>query len=296
MENERIENPEGFSKRVVGGASINTEKWPTPDEGALQGMAHSSYFDRKNAVLLFLNGESDDSIKRKTGIGAKQAYRLIRERCLEIHPDGLPYGWRALVPYCRIKPYQRQKKIVVDQFGLGAAGAMQTLFDKHPDLQSAFDKKILYSNNSNKLVEIKQTRLRFTGWFLDQLRALGYEARQEWPFNTSSKAYYSICRYIDNLLAKNPKALAMSVGGPELVNKLKTGDGTNRPVLRFMQRVEMDAHKLDGRFCVSIPLLDGGSKEKIIHRLWVIVILEVVSRVVVGYYFSIRKEVLLICI
>jgi len=53
----------------------------------------------------------------------------------------------------------------------------------------------------------------------------------------------------------------------------------------------MDAHKLDGRFCVSIPLLDGGTKEKIVHRLWVIVILEVVSRAVLGYYFSTRREV-----
>ncbi len=45
-----------------------------------------------------------------------------------------------------------------------------------------------------------------------------------------------------------------------------------------MQRVEMDAHKLDGRFCVSLPLMGGGFQEKIVHRLWVIVILEVVSR------------------
>ncbi|MBC3879972.1 hypothetical protein H8K35_06455 [Undibacterium sp. LX40W] len=286
-----FEDTDRFSKRIVGGKTIDTSTWRTPDVGALNGDASVKYHDRKEAILLYLSGESDESIKQKTGIGSKQAYRLIRERCLEIHPDGSPYGWRALVHYTRMKPYRRQKKIVVDQFGLGAAGAMKTLLEKHPELRDSFEKKILSNSNSKKLVEIKKSKTRITGWFLEELRKLGYEARQEWPFNTNSKAYFTVSRYIDDLLIKNPKALAMNVGGPELVNKLKTGDGTNRPVLKFMQRVEMDAHKLDGRFCISIPLLDGDYKEKIIHRLWVIVILEVVSRAVIGYYFSTRKEV-----
>jgi hypothetical protein len=168
---------------------------------------------------------------------------------------------------------------------------MLHLFEMEPDLKNELDKRILATSNSNKLLEIKKTKLRISGWFLDRLRALAYESRQEWPFNTDSQAYYTVCRYVNKLLLQNPKSLAMASGGPDLVKKLKTGDGTNRPVLKFMQRVEMDAHKLDGRFCISIPLLDGGQKEKIIHRLWVIVILEVVSRAVIGYYFSIRKEV-----
>ncbi|MGF6297901.1 hypothetical protein OKW42_001231 [Paraburkholderia sp. WC7.3d] len=58
-----------------------------------------------------------------------------------------------------------------------------------------------------------------------------------------------------------------------------------------MQRVEMDANILDGRFCVSLPLVNGGFREKIVHRLWAVVIIEVVSCVVVGYYFSVRREV-----
>lgn len=75
------------------------------------------------------------------------------------------------------------------------------------------------------------------------------------------------------------------------MRKLKTGDGSDRPVTKFLQRVEMDAHKLDGRFCVSMPEVGGGTKERIVHRLWVIVLIDVVSRVVIGYYFSLGKEV-----
>ena len=279
------------SHRIVDGHSVDVSQWPTPDEGALRGRRRTQYFARKRAVSLYLIGAPADLIKRRTSMSAKQAYRLIRERCLETHPDGLPYGWRGLVPWLRIQPYRRRKKIVIDRFGGGAAGALQTLLDCLPKLRKEFDTRIRAGGSKKRLVEVKCTVGRHCAWFLNQLRALGYEARNEWPFNTSSLGYFSIRRYIARVRAGDPKALAEAAGGPDLVAKLKTGDGTRRPVLRFMQRVEMDAHKLDGRFCVSLPLQDGDFKEKIVHRLWVIVILEVVSRVVLGYYFSMRREV-----
>jgi hypothetical protein len=40
-----------------------------------------------------------------------------------------------------------------------------------------------------------------------------------------------------------------------------------------------------------IPQPTGGYVQKIVHRLWVVVILEVTSRAVLGYHFSMRKEV-----
>jgi hypothetical protein len=70
-----------------------------------------------------------------------------------------------------------------------------------------------------------------------------------------------------------------------------SGDGINRPVQNPYERVEMDAHKLDGRFVVMIPQIDGGWSPRLIHRLWVVVLLEVVSRAVIGYHLSLRIEV-----
>ncbi|WP_237666137.1 hypothetical protein [Burkholderia sp. KCJ3K979] len=280
-----------YSRRTVGGRSIDTSQWATPDEGALNDARRALYLARKRAVSLYLEGASAQTIRQLTSLGAKQAYRLIRERCLETHPDGQPFGWRGLVPWYRVKRYQRRTKIRVDRFGSGGAGALQTLLDHRPDLRRAFDARICAGSSCKLLVETRKSRRRHCAWFLDQLRVLGYEVRNEWPFNTASLGYVSICRYIDGVLAADPRALAAVTGGPDRVSKLKTGDGTGRPVLKFMQRVEMDAHKLDGRFCVSLPLPGGGFRDKIIHRLWVIVILEVVSRAVIGYYFSMRREV-----
>jgi hypothetical protein len=279
-----------FSRRLVSGSLVDTSQWATPDEGALKAEKLDDYLARKHAVSLYLSGASSESIKRSTNLCAKQAYRLIRERCLEIHSDGQPYGWRGLLKYLRIQPFKRHTKIRIDEFGTGGAGAMQSVLDRFPQLRADFNARILTNISTKKLVETRRSRRRHCAWFLDELRRHGC-TDQEWPFNTASLGYYSVCRYIDRILTTDPKALAAAAGGPDLVKKLKTGDGTRRPVTQFMQRVEMDAHKLDGRFCVSIPLLCGGYHEKIVHRLWVIVILEIVSRAVVGYYFSVRREV-----
>lgn len=279
------------SNRIVGGASVDVSRWATPDEGALVGEDRALYFARKTAVTLYLQGSQAEEIKRKTGLGAKQAYRLIRERCLETHSDGQPYGWRALVPYVRIQPYKRRTKVRIDRFGNGGAGAMETLLDTYPDVRTAFEQRIRTISSGKKLTETKVSIGRHCTWFLDELRRRGCEHRNEWPFNTASTAYYSVRRYVDKVLSGDRVALAAATGGLEMTRKLKTGDGTDRPVTKFLQRVEMDAHKLDGRFCVSIPEIGGGTKERIVHRLWVISMIDVVSRVVIGYYFSTAKEV-----
>lgn len=280
-----------FSQRIVRGRAIDTSHWVTPDVGAMTDSRRARYFARKEAVELYLEGAKPELIKQITSLSAKQAYRLVSERCLEVHADGREYGWRGLIPYGRMRPYRRIRRIRVDNYGGGAAGAMQVVLDAHPDLRRDFDARIQSIPRGGRLAEIKRPKTRHHSWFLDRLRELGYEIRNEWPFNTDSRGYYSIRRYVEKVLAANPKAMAYEAGGPDLVKKLATGDGVNRPVSRFMQRVEMDAHKLDGRFCVLLPQIGGGFLEKIIHRLWVIVLLEITSRAVIGYYLSLRREV-----
>jgi transposase InsO family protein len=275
------------SVRQVNGHHVDVSCWPLPDEGAMG----DAYFSRKKAVTLYLGGETSASIKKQTEIGSKQAYRLIRERCLQPHPDGREYGWRGLIPYLQISPYRRKTKIRVDQFGQGAVGAMRALLEAEPLFCREFEERVLSSPSAVRLGEVKRTRLNHTTWFLGQLRQRGYEHRHAWPFNTKTLGYNSICRFIDETLEANPRAAARLEGGKDLVTKLSSGDGVDRPVKRFLQRVEMDAHKLDGRFSVALPLPEGGHKEQIIHRLWVIVIIDVYSRLVLGYHLSLRREV-----
>jgi hypothetical protein len=54
--------------------------------------------------------------------------------------------------------------------------------------------------------------------------------------------------------------------------------------------VECDARKLDARMVVMVPSPHGGLEPRHVHRLWVVVLIEVASRVVLGYHLSLRRE------
>src|SRR3546814_11686316 len=51
-----------------------------------------------------------------------------------------------------------------------------------------------------------------------------------------------------------------------------------------------DAHRIDAMFCILIQTTHGDIMPVIVPRLWVLVIQDVVSRVVLGYYLSFNKE------
>jgi len=272
-------------------AMADLDKWPCPDEGAFAEDQRALYLNRKKAVKLYVGGSSAKTIVDNCGFTLSHVYRLITERCLCPHPDGLVYGWRALVPNLHIKPYRRQRLVKPNESGHGASGALQAVLDQHPELRKAFEKRILASCPPNKLGAVKRPRQAHWKWFLDELRKLGYEQQDKWPFNTQNNGYVSICNYMNAVLDANPQQAARVLGGEDAGKKLIAGDGVGRPVTQAFQPVEMDAHKIDGRFCVMMPTLTGGHIPKIIHRIWVIVIIDVFSRAVLGYYLSLGIEV-----
>lgn len=100
----------------------------------------------------------------------------------------------------------------------------------------------------------------------------------------------TICAFINRVLAESPARHIEIEAGPTGKRKAKAGDGVDRPILRVFERVECDAHKLDARMVVMVPSPHGGFESKKIHRLWVIVLIEVESRAVIGYHLSLRKE------
>lgn len=288
MASESMRHIKGLSDTIW----ADYTNWPGFDEASLEADTLNKFLNRKEAIKAYLSGIEVAAIRKEYGISESQIYRLITERCIRDHPDGQIYGWRALIPGARIVQFKRRAPIVINQWGHGAVGVFQTLLDTYPDVREALHKKILKIPNTRKKLGILSTSKRSI-WlsFLQSLREKGLEIRGEWPFSTKTNGYYSVIRYIDRVLKENPSKAILIHGGNELQRKMQAGDGVDRPVHRPFQRVEMDAHKIDGRFTVAIPLLEGGYQNVLIHRIWVIVIIEVVTRLVLGYHMSLRKEI-----
>jgi hypothetical protein len=270
--------------------SVDLTNWPKVDELALSVERRELYRRRERAVRLYLDGATDVQIKAACSMGRGQAYRLLSERCLKSHPDGRIYGWRGLLPYARVKIYERTAPLALNAWSGGAVGALQWVFESPAGrgLEDKLRERIL--GKRPELEASRRPRMAIFRWFLAELRERGFERRGEWPFNVEKRGYVTLARYIDRVLAGHPARARELTGGPDAVRKARAGDGTCRPQLALFERVECDAHKLDARMVVLVPSPHGGAEPRMIHRLWVVVLVEVASRAVVGYHLSLRRE------
>jgi hypothetical protein len=269
---------------------IDTGTWAKVDADALTPQQRAMFMRRRSAIKLYLEDASDGDIRREAGMSRSNVYRLIVERCLLPHPDGDLYGWRGALPYLRVAGYHRRSKPRAGENGAGSAGSLQWLFasPEGRDLEQRWRKQILAK--AQGLTGPGRPKQPLFRWLIGELRALGYERRGEWPFTVEKLGYVTIAAYIDLVLAQNPARQRVLLGGEEARRKAIAGDGGGRPHLEPFDRVECDAHKLDVRMVVAVPSPHGGHELRKIHRLWVIVLLDVASRAVLGYHLSLRRE------
>ncbi|WP_322093949.1 integrase core domain-containing protein [Paraburkholderia bannensis] len=269
---------------------VDLRNWPAIDLLALSAERRALYLRRERAVRLYLDGATDSQIRATCALGRAEVYRLLTERCLRQHPDGRVFGWRGLLPHARVKRYDRTAPLRLNAWSGGAVGALQWVFESNSgrDLEAKLRERIL--GKRGELESLRRPRMAIFRWFLAELRQRGFERRGEWPFNVEKRGYVTLIRYIDRVLDEHPSRARQLAGGNEAVRKALAGDGTRRPPIALFDRVECDAHKLDARMMVLVPSPHGGTEPRMIHRLWVVVLLEITSRAVIGYHLSLRRE------
>lgn len=287
---QRIGKRPALDSEADGGIRVDVAQWTAVDVAAIPESRRSQFLKRKLAIELYLGGANDTTLQQETGLRRRNVYRLIKERCLGQAEDGTIQGWRGALPHVRVKPYIRSQEMTVNSWGGGAVGALQWVFASPggAQLEAKFRQQII--GKTRALEATRRSRQAHFKWFINELRERGYEQRGEWPFNVERMGYITICAFVDRVLAENPARHIEIVAGETGKRKAKAGDGVDRPALRVFERVECDAHKLDARMVVMVPSPHGGFESKKIHRLWVIVLIEVASRAVIGYHLSLRKE------
>lgn len=86
--------------------------WPTVAHTELEQPVRQAFEVRMQAVTRYASGESLTQIEALTGVNCRQLYRML-ERGMLPHPDGRPYGFRALISYARIAEYVRLNPVHV---------------------------------------------------------------------------------------------------------------------------------------------------------------------------------------
>lgn len=272
------------------GDAVDVSSWTEVDISALSEPVCAQFLARKRAINMYLDGLSAKYIRAETGLDIKQIYKIIFDRCLALDENGVPWGWRGVIPYFRIQSYKRKTPPILKEYGAGASGALSWVFGS-PEcigLEDRFVKKIL--SQPKGMRGVRRNNLYLYKWLINELRSIGLEERNEWPFNAEKLGYVSILEYIKRTIKSNAKKALVIYGGSDAVKKGLAGDGADRPVFKLFDRVECDAHKLDARMVVRIPSPHGGFENRKINRIWIVVIIEVASRAILGYYLSMGRE------
>jgi putative transposase len=124
-----------MSRRKPELRTIDVNAWPTVAHSELDGAVRRKFEARQQAILRYIAGEPIRAIEESTRFNRRQLYRWL-ERAQTTHPDGRPFGFRALIHYARIAEYARVRDVQVrgERGSRGAAGALTQLLERYPTL------------------------------------------------------------------------------------------------------------------------------------------------------------------
>jgi hypothetical protein len=276
---------------------LDVTAWPDVAYTELDKEEAHAFQVRMQAIERYARGECVKEIEQATGVNRRQLYRWL-ERGLSLHPDGRPYGFRALIKHVRIGGYVRVSPVTVrgERGSRGTVGALSHLFERHPTLaawlllQVRRRRVLLQQLNTDGRL---RTRLRglqsLHDEFLRQCRMVGLTAA-DYPFNTAGHAIRSLSQRLKAEMLRGFGTAARSAGASHLKGLPRT-EGTKSPAAtRPYQVVEFDGHRLDIRLKVVVRDPLDFEHEFEMERVWLLVIIDVCTRAVLGFHIVLASE------
>ena len=279
----------GPTRRIDPNA-IRLSDWPQIDDSLLANDARTTFVQRRDAIEAYASGSSLLHIHRTWGVHRSTLQRLVR-RAVSAHPDGRLWGFRALVPQVRVQPYERTKVPHVLVHGkAGNAGSFGQLLQRHCNLAEQLRREIetrklvLQPGERGRLVGVKAVAQRFQ----QACRELGLGAG-DYPLNQKDKAVRSLARTLRGWI-QDDFDLAARAAGRRIKPASALRQLPERGSADAFDTVEFDAHKMDVRLKVvdNDPL--GGEQSYEIERVWLLAIIDVATRCVLGYNLSLQRE------
>ncbi|WP_350357378.1 hypothetical protein [Paraburkholderia fungorum] len=282
-----------FDRRSIPPDLIDVGQWPGADDSALSDERRDLLQRRIRAMTLFVDGHTPlRAISRETGIGFNDLYRVF-ERCITQHEDGRIFGCRALIPYQHTRPYDRRTlvKPFHEDIASNASGAFTQLLRRYPDIARWIERKVAERGRKHaELTEVHRQLWRLHGSFLAQCRQAGIQAH-EYPFNQKYLGERSLATYARTLSNRNFDAAALAAGARQIGHRWRDDPETVRkPATRPYEVVEFDGHKVDVRLTLRIDDPFGFETLLVLHRIWILLLLDVATRAVIGFTLALGRE------
>lgn len=273
--------------------ACDTSTWPTVDTTALTAEHRKTFAKRSRAVELYAQGEPVRKIEKETGISCRQLHWLL-DRCMKQGEDGRVVGFAGLLKHKRVGSYARSLAVTNHS---GWAGAFVLLLEQYPTLAAWIRKKIReHAFTLEQISTEGKLRTRLSGLgavhaaFIGQCRTLGISAA-DYPLNAKRMGIRSLAAYVKAQMLRSYARAAHAAGASRLKG-LPHSEGRPRAPAALLpyQVVEFDGHRLDVRLKIVIRDPLGYEQEFEIERVWLLVILDVCTRAVLGYHIVLERE------
>lgn len=282
-----------FSRGTIPQTLADFEWLPKVDITALADEARHEYEANLEAYELFVRAPdvSLREIEVRTGVHRKQLYRLL-DRVVSKAGDGLIQGLRGLIPHKHVRAYQRKSKVKRSSKveTSSAAGAMQQLLHRLPQIRDWLKKEAKKRNRPLRPGEVRQVRKppkTLHAEFLQKCRDYGV-TEDEWPFNQDyqgERSFYQLLRTLEFATQDaHPKAGTNSSHGepdPPLQWPIAVDPFT---------MVQFDGHKVDLRVTIAVQDPFGFETLFEVTRIWILVITDVRTRAILGYSIAFGPE------
>lgn len=267
--------------------------WPSVDVSALSEDDQAVFVARQTAIELYIQNPNLSliAIRDQTGVDPKTVYRIM-DRCLSKHADGRIYGFRAAIPYARLKQYERVHS--VDRYdgaqGVGLAGAFGLLLQRYPSIEKFL---LRHAKQRHKVIhdarEVRKSIKRIHKAFLEECRNAGVKPN-EYPLNQAMAGLRSLASYFKRYDNRTFESAARSAGVDRVSPAAPVEIEQAPAATRAFEVVEFDGHKIDLR--VTVRVIDPFGFETLLEltRIWILVLLDVASRAVIGYKLALSKE------
>jgi len=258
MKINKLLNKHGLAPSV-----LNTDTWKDLNEDLLSGINKERYRRIKTAIALIIKGtDSISSAARYAEIDRSSLDRAL-ERCFVPDANGQIMGFRALAPYSRLTEYKRKNTSTS-----GTAGLFRDLMDKYPDIKISLLKA---KKEGASYADIHEE-------LLNNLLPNAGHPTFEYPYNTTTKGREALRKWLISQIDNTQPIIPISV------------EDRSPPIIRPYQQVQLDAHKCDAHFIIHLDGPDGIPRVKEVERIWLIALVDVGSRSVLGYSISLNRQ------
>lgn len=266
--------------------------WREIDVEALQDEDKRRFLRLKTGIETYVRSGKLSVASQEANCSESMLIKQLN-RCTAVAGDGRIYGWAGLVKGLRIKNYRRIASLPSVRTGAtrGFSGCFAKFLEEHEEIRKELDAQILKTGRNKPAQEARISKKGLTRKFRDLCIQFGIR-ENEYPLNTTSRGRRSISRYADWLITQKPSKGTKARFGTDAQRHLAVGTGKPGIAIAWAPYdvAGLDAHEIH---CIGCVIVNGpaGPQRVAIERLWVIFIVDEISRAILGYSVGIRTEV-----